>query len=69
MSQPPLTLPVDPWIKFTATTVGRDKLYRTIQYVSKLLAYHFAQQGLATKENVDRLTKLSNSVGLARKRT
>ena len=58
------TLPVDPWIKFTATTVGRDKLYRTVQYTSKFLAFYMQQQD---KDLTERLTKLSNAVGLARK--
>ena len=60
----PFTLPVDPWIKFTASTVGRDKLYRTVQYVCKLLAYYQSTDS----DSQLRLQRLSAAVGMARKR-
>jgi peroxin-11B len=59
---------VNNWIKFTSTTVGRDKLYRTIQYVSKFLAFYLAKgDALASKETIEKITKLGNAVGIARK--
>ena len=32
---PTIKLPVDPWITFAKTTVGRDKFYRTVQVCQK----------------------------------
>ncbi|KAK3808735.1 MAG: peroxisomal biogenesis factor 11 [Benniella sp.] len=57
---------VQPWLKFTATTVGRDKLYRTLQYFSRFLAWYIARQG-ATKETVARFNNLKKTLALSRK--
>jgi peroxin-11B len=59
---------VQPWLKFTATTVGRDKLYRTLQYFSRFLAWYIARQGV-TKETVARFNNLKKTLALSRKRT
>ena len=64
---PVLILPlVDEWIKFTSTTVGRDKMYRLVQYFSKWLAYTLGQRGYP-KDEVDRWLRLSSAVGMGRK--
>ncbi|KAG0223024.1 peroxisomal biogenesis factor 11 [Mortierella sp. GBAus27b] len=57
---------VQPWLKFTATTAGRDKLYRTVQYFSRFLAWYVARLG-ATKETVARFNNLKKALGLSRK--
>eukprot|EP00158_Paraphelidium_tribonemae_P007505 Partr_v1_DN28272_c3_g1_i1_m76484 putative peroxisomal biogenesis factor 11 len=63
----PITIAlIDNWVKFTATTVGRDKLYRLVQYFSKWLSHHMQQQG-RPKEDYERWLRLSNAVGLGRK--
>lgn len=77
---PYYTLPVDPWIKFTATTVGRDKLYRLIQYLAKFLAHGYFTVPTTTPSPKthsasddplwtmgQRLNRLSLAVGMARK--
>ncbi|PWN25243.1 peroxisomal biogenesis factor 11 [Jaminaea rosea] len=53
-------------LKLTSTTVGRDKLYRTVQYFARFLAWHQYRSG-ASKETVDRLTALKSSLALSRK--
>ena len=62
-------LPVDPWIRFLGTTVGRDKVYRTIQYFSRFLAYFIGRTGgaVAFKETIQRLNALSVAIGAGRK--
>ncbi|KAG0318419.1 Peroxisomal membrane protein PMP27 [Podila horticola] len=57
---------VQPWLKFTATTVGRDKLYRAVQYFSRFLAWYLLHQG-ASKETVARFNNLKKTLGLSRK--
>ncbi|KAF9428565.1 Peroxisomal membrane protein PMP27 [Podila epigama] len=63
-----LALPVNvqPWLKYTATTVGRDKIYRAVQYFSRFLAWYLLRQG-ATKETVARFNNLKKTLGLSRK--
>lgn len=58
---------VDNWIKFTATQAGRDKIYRLVQYASRLVAYHLKQAQVAP-ELATRISKLAAAVGLSRKR-
>ncbi|KAF9949077.1 Peroxisomal membrane protein PMP27 [Mortierella alpina] len=58
---------VQPWLKFTATTVGRDKLYRAVQYFSRFLAWYLLQQGYS-KETVLRFNNLKKTLALSRKR-
>ncbi|KAJ1678653.1 Peroxisomal membrane protein PMP27, partial [Spiromyces aspiralis] len=38
---------VQSYVKYTATTVGRDKAYRFIQYFSRLLAYVLMRGGFS----------------------
>jgi peroxin-11B len=47
--------------------VGRDKTYRSVQYLARFLAWYEYRKG-ATKETVTRLTNLKSSIGLSRKR-
>ncbi|KAG0292122.1 Peroxisomal membrane protein PMP27 [Linnemannia gamsii] len=63
-----LSLPINvqPWLKYTATTVGRDKIYRAVQYFSRFLAWYLLRQG-ATKETVARFNNLKKTLGLSRK--
>ncbi|ORZ37702.1 peroxisomal biogenesis factor 11 [Catenaria anguillulae PL171] len=54
--------------KYTATTVGRDKLYRLIQYLSKFLAHRLLTlDAKANKDTIDKLTKLVKHLSLSRK--
>lgn len=62
-----LKLPIERWLKFTATQAGRDKIYRFIQYFSRFLAHHLRTKTPAT-EWATRLAKLSLAIGLGRKR-
>ncbi|KAF9437126.1 Peroxisomal membrane protein PMP27 [Entomortierella beljakovae] len=68
MSSSAITLPINvqPWLKFTATVVGRDKIYRAVQYFSRFLAWYLFRQG-ATKETVARFNNLKKTLGLSRK--
>ncbi|KAI9183138.1 Peroxisomal membrane protein PMP27 [Blastocladiella emersonii ATCC 22665] len=56
-------------IKYTATTTGRDKVYRLVQYLCKFLAYRLAQTDSAgsNKDLVAKLTKLVKHLSLSRK--
>lgn len=60
-------LPIDSLLKLMASTQGRDKLYRLVQYFSRFLAFYLSKMS-PSAEFVKRLQKLSISVGLARKR-
>jgi len=53
-------------LKVGSTTVGRDKLYRTIQYFSRFLAWYCLRKGY-TNETVAKLTALKSTLGLSRK--
>lgn len=53
-------------LRFWSTTVGRDKTYRSVQYLARFLAWYEYRKG-ATKETVARLTNLKTSLGLSRK--
>lgn len=55
-------------LRFWGTTVGRDKTCRTVQYLSRFLAYYYYQQG-APKETVARFAAIKSNIGLSRKRT
>ncbi|KAG0293921.1 Peroxisomal membrane protein PMP27 [Dissophora globulifera] len=61
-----LPVNVQPWLKYAATTVGRDKIYRAVQYFSRFLAWYLLRQG-ATKETVARFSNLKKTLGLSRK--
>ncbi|KAL7746610.1 Peroxisomal membrane protein PMP27 [Sorochytrium milnesiophthora] len=57
-------------VKYTATTTGRDKCYRLVQYASKFLAYQLTQHGGAEhKDTVTKLNLLVKHLSLSRKRT
>ena len=60
------SLPIEPWLKFTSTTVGRDKAYRLVQYFTRFLAYYMAHQG-SKKETIEKVARLSVALGTARK--
>ncbi|KAG0056229.1 Peroxisomal membrane protein PMP27 [Gryganskiella cystojenkinii] len=66
MSAVSLPINVQPWLKYAATTVGRDKIYRAVQYFSRFLAWYLLRQG-ATKETVARFNNLKKTLGLSRK--
>ncbi|KAF9989610.1 Peroxisomal membrane protein PMP27 [Mortierella antarctica] len=66
MSTVSLPINVQPWLKYTATTVGRDKIYRGIQYFSRFLAWYLLRQGY-TKDTVARFNSLKKTLGLSRK--
>ncbi|PWN35344.1 peroxisomal biogenesis factor 11 [Meira miltonrushii] len=53
-------------LRFWSTTVGRDKTYRSVQYLARFLAWYEYRKG-ATKETVQRLQNLKSSLALSRK--
>ncbi|KAL9934137.1 hypothetical protein V8E36_007219 [Tilletia maclaganii] len=53
-------------LRFWSTTVGRDKTYRSVQYLARFLAWYEYRKG-ASKETVARLTALKSNIGLSRK--
>lgn len=53
-------------LKVGSTTVGRDKLYRAVQYYARFLAYYCLRKGYS-KETVARLQALKSTLGLSRK--
>lgn len=57
-----------PQLKFWSTTVGRDKSARSVQYLSRFLAWYTLSQG-APKETVARWSSIKSNIGLSRKRT
>jgi peroxin-11B len=52
-------------LKFGGSTIGRDKLYRAIQYASRFLAWYFEYKG--NKVSAFRWTALKAHLGTARK--
>lgn len=60
-------LPIDRWLKLLASTQGRDKIYRLVQYFCRFLAYYLARLS-PSSEYVKRIQRLSVTVGSARKR-
>ncbi|KAF8559202.1 peroxisomal biogenesis factor 11, partial [Imleria badia] len=52
-------------LKYGATNLGRDKLYRTIQYLSRFLAWFFLSRG--NKAEAIRWNALKNHLALGRK--
>ncbi|XP_055520964.1 peroxisomal membrane protein 11B [Leucoraja erinacea] len=57
---------MDAWVRFTARSQGRERLLRTAQYASALLAYSLRRSG-AGPELVTRLTQLEAHLSLGRK--
>lgn len=52
-------------LKFTATTVGRDKVYRAVQYWSRFYAWYLLRKG--DKDEAARWAALKSHLGTARK--
>ncbi|KAI7963761.1 hypothetical protein MJO29_004188, partial [Puccinia striiformis f. sp. tritici] len=53
-------------LKVGNTTVGRDKLYRTIQYFSRFLVWYFEKNGY-DKQTIMRFNNLKSALGVSRK--
>ncbi|GAA5971761.1 hypothetical protein JCM11641_001503 [Rhodosporidiobolus odoratus] len=53
-------------LKVGSTTVGRDKLYRAIQYFARFLAYYCLRKGYSD-QTVQRLSALKSTLALSRK--
>ncbi|ORY91643.1 peroxisomal biogenesis factor 11 [Leucosporidium creatinivorum] len=53
-------------LKVGSTTVGRDKLYRAIQYLARFLAFYTLRKGYSN-ETVARLSALKSTLALSRK--
>jgi len=53
-------------IKVAATTVGRDKVYRSVQYAARFLAWYYAKQGYS-KEAVAQMSAIKSALGTTRK--
>jgi len=53
-------------LKVAATTVGRDKVYRSVQYLARFLAWYYAKQGFS-KELVAQMSALKSALGTTRK--
>ncbi|RKP07734.1 peroxisomal biogenesis factor 11 [Thamnocephalis sphaerospora] len=60
-------LGIDNHLRYAATTMGRDKVYRLVQYFARFLGYYLAQREGYDKQTVQRLANLKSSLGLARK--
>ncbi|GBC08688.1 hypothetical protein RclHR1_08300004 [Rhizophagus clarus] len=57
---------VDRSLKYSSTTVGRDKVYRAVQYFARFLAWYLKRQGY-DKETIQRFANLKSTLGLSRK--
>ncbi|KAL7007726.1 Peroxisomal membrane protein PMP27 [Cystobasidiomycetes sp. EMM_F5] len=53
-------------LKVAATTVGRDKVYRSVQYGARFLAWYYAQRGFS-KGSVAQMSAIKSALGSARK--
>ncbi|GAA6004870.1 hypothetical protein JCM10207_008435 [Rhodosporidiobolus poonsookiae] len=53
-------------LKVGSTTVGRDKLYRAVQYFARFLGYYCLRKGYS-KETLARLNALKSTLALSRK--
>ncbi|CAB4391174.1 unnamed protein product [Rhizophagus irregularis] len=58
---------VDRSLKYASTTVGRDKVYRAVQYFARFLAWYLKRQDYNNKEIIQRLSNLKSALGLSRK--
>jgi peroxin-11B len=60
---------LDEIVRFTGRTTGRDKIYRTIQYASRLLAWYYIREGSVqtTKRSVELFQNLESLMSLTRK--
>ncbi len=57
---------VSHYLKFVATTAGRDKLLRTVQYFARFLAWYLLRTN-GTKSEIAPFEALKRQLGLARK--
>ncbi|KAK3865360.1 hypothetical protein Pcinc_029028 [Petrolisthes cinctipes] len=57
---------MDTWIKLNASTTGKDKLFRLVQYLSRLLWYRLESRK-HLRDTVDRLRVLEASISTFRK--
>ncbi|CAG8485076.1 11285_t:CDS:10 [Ambispora gerdemannii] len=53
-------------LRFAGTTVGREKVYRAVQYFSRFLAWYLYRQGYS-KETVQRFANLKSTLTVSRK--
>jgi len=53
-------------LQVTATTVGRDKVYRSVQYAARFLAWYYARQGFS-KDSVAQMSAIKSALGTTRK--
>ncbi|XP_059836280.1 peroxisomal membrane protein 11B [Hypanus sabinus] len=57
---------MDAWVRFTATSQGRERIFRAAQYASALLAFSLQKGGMSL-ELVNRLRQLEAHLSLGRK--
>ncbi|XP_067832003.1 peroxisomal membrane protein 11B [Heptranchias perlo] len=57
---------MDSWVRFTAQSQGRERIFRAAQYASALLAYSLQKSG-ASPEMVSRVKQLEAHMSLGRK--
>ncbi|KAK9761256.1 Peroxisomal membrane protein PMP27 [Basidiobolus ranarum] len=57
---------VNTYVNFLATTNGRDKVYRFVQYFGRFLTWYLLRQG-SSKDGVLAVDKLKGHLGLARR--
>ncbi|CAI2181539.1 3632_t:CDS:2 [Funneliformis geosporum] len=53
-------------IKYASTTVGRDKVYKAVQFFSRFLVWYFKRQGY-DKTTIQRYNNLKSTLGISRK--
>ena len=60
---------LDEIIRFTSRTAGRDKVYRTIQYASRFLAWYYIKKQRAgdVLQLVEKFQNLESVMSLTRK--
>lgn len=59
--------PLDHLLKFLATTQGREKTYRGVQYFARFWVWYLLRQG-ASKDVIQKWEDLKKSLGIGRKR-
>jgi len=60
---------LDEVIRFTSRTAGRDKIYRTVQYASRLLAWYYIKKRriVGTERIIELFQNLESVMSLTRK--
>ncbi|KAK9896989.1 peroxisomal biogenesis factor 11 [Cystobasidium minutum MCA 4210] len=53
-------------LKVAATTVGRDKVYRSVQYAARFLAWYYAKSGYS-KEAISQMSAIKSALATTRK--